>query len=91
MGSLYSAVCPCGYESRSLYEGSGFRMKSFTIWQCERCHEFLVSGDETCHRRCSFCGSRRLKPIADPQTANGLACPNCGKSQLSFWECGLWD
>ncbi|WP_177419541.1 hypothetical protein [endosymbiont of Lamellibrachia barhami] len=90
MGEMYAAVCPCGYQSHSLLEGSGMMRQGFGIYQCQRCHALLNSRDTTQQERCSSCASRKLTPIESEEGA-ALICPHCKENQLQLYECGLWD
>ncbi|GEM_PF-4620289 len=97
MGDILTVVCPCGYESDSLFVGYGsIEGPAQVPALCRTCHQYLTVEPSRPRVRCPTC---RRKPhvvaafMADdgPEEGQAFECPACGDVSAVFRETGLWD
>lgn len=100
MGNIYKADCPCGYESRPLFEGCGMagygscRDLAF----CVNCHDIVTIPAASKRKRCPKC-SRKVQvlnvdtneSIDKSLSTMTLNCPKCGNLTMKLHDIGLWD
>lgn len=100
MGTMYIAVCPCGYESGELFEGCGMAGPDSCrdLARCEYCHMIVSIRSSSARHRCPKCSRKvHLLDLDEERADNAdsslpdFECPKCGNFTMKLHMAGLWD
>jgi len=96
---IYSAKCPCGVEYNNLTVKRWYQCNYIPV-ACSTCHRVWVQDAVKGRKKCRKCKSPiyYLLPqdadMGDTYSCDLLGpdlCPKCGKKELKFKMCGMWD